>query len=145
MPSLIFYPQIILPIQIESCFVDMQPFIAKNVCSILTYDKNHIETEDVQPIIKVQKMILQQNCIGHHLGHPLWPKIWVLASLIFENFEYCPLYLDPFYIIISVFLFLYKGLLFFPAPFHIVFGKSGKKRILFSLGKKRFLFFTFAS
>ena len=43
--SLIFYPQIILPIQIESCFVDMQPFIAINVCSILTYDNNHIETE----------------------------------------------------------------------------------------------------
>ena len=75
MSSLIFYPQIILPIQIESCFVDMQPFIAINVCSVLTYDNYHIETEDVQPKIKVQKKILQQNCIGHHLGHPLWPKI----------------------------------------------------------------------
>ena len=99
---LYFIPKSSFLIQIESCFVDMQPFIAMNVCSILTYDNYHIETEDVQPKIKVQKKILQQNCIGHHLRHPLWPKIWVLASLIFENFEYCPLYLNPFYIIIGV-------------------------------------------
>ena len=100
MPSLIFYPQIILPIQIESCYVDMQPFIAKNVCSILTYDKNHIETEDVQPIIKVQKMILHRIALDiisdipcgqkFEYWRPLFLKILsTVPSISVPSISYC--------------------------------------------------------